>query len=88
MPTDLILIKHRTEGSIVIDRGPEVTTLTCHWPFDLSTDEWIDINLEMESVEYLWAVRSLLETGTGRVAARRGGGSYSPARVHSRPLWR
>lgn len=72
---------HPVEGSFRLRQVSDRVAIDCHWPFDLSTDEWIDLNLEVEAGEYRRAVAEAIPGDTIRIPALPTG--YLQLRVQS-----
>jgi hypothetical protein len=65
--------KHQIDGIITLDRSGEEVQLRCHWPFDLESDEWIDISNRFPLAEYRQAIRDAASRGAGSVGGVNGG---------------
>ena len=51
--------RHEVEGDICFYSLEDSIRITCHWPYDRSTGEWIDVSNEFSSEEYIEKVSSL-----------------------------
>src|ERR1700730_5749475 len=68
MRSRYIRIQNPAGGQILINQEYESTTVRCHWPASSeSRDDWTDINLMLDSRDYLWAIRHLMEKGSGHI---------------------
>jgi hypothetical protein len=68
-----IRIQSPAGGEILIHQEFSATTVKCHWPSLLeNSGDWVDIDLVLDSRDYLWAIRCLLEQGLGRVQSTNG----------------
>ncbi len=54
---------HRVDGSVSFSRQGEYVTVTCHWPYDLDIDDWIDIRDTYLHKDYTGGVAQFLATG-------------------------
>jgi hypothetical protein len=78
-----IEVKNPTGGEITIEQGYTDTAVTCHWPISTGgANDWIDIKFTVDSRDYMWAIRCLLERGRGKVEAT--GGNLTFESVGSR----
>ena len=66
---------HPVDGRILLtlDAGRDLVALSCRWPFDLSTDEWIEIENEYALDGYRAAVADVSSSGSGNVTGVLGG---------------
>ncbi len=63
----------RSEGNFVIELRRDEVVVRCHWPFDLETEEWIDITNSFARDDYAHWVDDLSRQDTARVNGVRGG---------------
>ena len=61
--------KHKVDGEISLEIDGQHVKISCRWPFDLSTDEWIWISNTFRLEDYTSKVRRLPE---GRKVTIRG----------------
>jgi hypothetical protein len=67
METSFFVQNHPVEGAIKFATVGEHVRLCCRWPFDRSTDEWINITNNFPLRRYCMAVRRLPRTGKATV---------------------
>ncbi len=65
--------RHPVEGSVRVTQSGDLVEVDCHWPFDISTDEWIDIDLEMDVSTYAAAIRDATPGATVKIPGVKAG---------------
>jgi hypothetical protein len=65
--------KHPVDGFIRLSVNSNIVWLKCHWPFDLESDDWINITNEFRVEDYVQAVRDASEKGVGEAPGLQGG---------------
>lgn len=69
----MLLERHATEGFFELVTLNGFVDLRCHWPVDLQSDEWIDIQNRFAIAGYLRAVDDAMSTGSGEAKGITGG---------------
>lgn len=69
----MLVDSHPAGGYLKLTSESDLVALTCHWPFDLKYDQWIDINNSFRMGDYLLAVDSAMADGNGEVQGIGGG---------------
>jgi hypothetical protein len=64
---------HPIDGLMSFSAAGDLIRFSCRWPFDLHTDEWIDITNEFDARVYAREVGQLPAKGTVRVKGTRTG---------------
>jgi hypothetical protein len=64
---------HPRDGRLTLAGQQGAVVLSCHWPFDLDSDDWIDIHNRFPVEDYARAVDSALLNGEGLVRGIDGG---------------
>jgi hypothetical protein len=64
---------HPADGYFEFVAFEEVVALRCHWPLDLVTNEWVDIQNHYLIADYLQGVGDAISTGSGEVLGVSGG---------------
>lgn len=59
MKTRFLTVKHRVWGEIGLESEGERVHFFCNWPFDLNTNEWIQLRNTFPLKDYLSKVRRL-----------------------------
>jgi hypothetical protein len=65
--------RHPAEGFFELVTLNGFVDLRCHWPVDLQSDEWIDIQNQFAMADYLRAVDDAMSTGSGEAKGVTGG---------------
>jgi hypothetical protein len=73
MHRQLVAHAHPVDGHFEINQNGDRITVICRWPFDLETDEWIDIENEFDASTYSSAVADAIATGRGEARGLTGG---------------
>jgi hypothetical protein len=69
----MLTYSHPTDGYVEFVASNDIVTLCCHWPADLETDDWIDIQNHYHILSYMQAVHDAMSTGNGEVQGVLGG---------------
>jgi hypothetical protein len=69
----MLVERHPAGGYLEFILRETAITLRCHWPIDLTDDEWIDIQNDYDIAGYLRAVDDALSTGNGLAQGINGG---------------
>ena len=64
---------HPTDGRLILTGQHGTVVLNCHWPFDLDSDDWIDIHNTFRAEDYARAIDNALLNGEGMVRGIDGG---------------
>jgi hypothetical protein len=64
---------HPAGGFLEFVASNDVVALRCHWPVDLNTDDWVDIQNDYQLPSYLQAVDDSMSTGKGEAQGISGG---------------
>ena len=64
---------HPAGGYLKLTNESDLVALSCHWPFDLDDDQWIDINNRFRITDYLLAVDNAMADGNGEAQGIVGG---------------
>jgi len=51
----------------------DVVVFRCKWPFDLDTNEWIEIENQFDRVKYVRAIESLIAHGAVKIEGKGSG---------------
>ena len=65
--------QHPIDGSLSFAATDGVVVIRCRWPFDRSTDEWIEMSNDFDLDAYTKGIGALKSAGTTEVIGRRGG---------------
>lgn len=65
--SSFFVFNHSVEGFVRFSRRKDRVLVTCHWPFDLDTDEWIDIEGDYAASAYDHGVASFLTNGEAKI---------------------
>jgi hypothetical protein len=69
----MLVQSHPADGYVELIADNDVVTLRCHWPIDLTADDWIDIQNHYPMRSYLQAVDDSISTGNGGAQGVSGG---------------
>jgi hypothetical protein len=87
MSYKIFTYKHHVDGSIdILRKSNGLVEIRCRWPFDLQTDEWIEIQSTFRLLDYTNAVRNAFGTGRGEASGVSGGAlilTISPEETNS-----
>lgn len=62
----LFEIRHSVEGEVRFVRSNDSLCIRVHWPFDMSTDEWIEMTLQVPFSDVHAALSDVLDRGSAR----------------------
>lgn len=65
--------RHPVEGSMSWTKEGDVVRFSCRWPFDLSTDEWIEVSNELDHATYVRELDTLRKVGHCLIKGKRSG---------------
>lgn len=69
-----VLVDHHPAGGYLrLTTDSDLVALSCHWPFDLEDDQWIDIKNLFRAPDYLLAVDNAMAAGYGEAPGIAGG---------------
>lgn len=71
--TPFFVYEHPVDGCMSLSLVGNTVVFSCRWPFDLSTDEWINIKNEFDHRTYVTRMATLLEKGEVRIEGIRSG---------------
>jgi len=66
--------RHDTDGELTLRRIGDEVRLRCRWPFDLSSDEWIELSNRFVAANYDRGLIDLKRTGHAKLDGITGGG--------------
>ena len=69
----MLIDRHPAGGYFDLAMEGDVMVLRCHWPFDLTDNEWIDIQNRYAMSSYVRAVSNAMTTGNGEAPGVAGG---------------
>jgi hypothetical protein len=67
MATKFFVRRHNVDGEMYLEREGDFVNFYCRWPFDTSTNEWIDIRNRFRLLDYVREVRALSERRSATV---------------------
>lgn len=65
--------RHTVDGEIKLERDGSEVGLTCRWPFDTSTDEWIYVSNRFDAAAYDAGIRDLASRGAAVIPGKASG---------------
>ena len=69
----MLVQRHPAGGYLEFIITETMVALRCHWPIDLTDDEWVDIQNNYSIAGYLQAVDDAVSTGMGQAQGITGG---------------
>jgi len=73
MDNEFLEYKHPVEGGMSFSMVGNIIHFSCRWPFDLHTDDWIEITNDFNAFTYAREVSLLPKQGSVRIEGERSG---------------